>query len=175
MMAKTMKLLTLAFVILFSLFLVFYISYSHSVFLSLCITFGTILYHLAMRLAVGGLINSIFHNKIDYNSRWFKERKFERKLYRRLKINKLKKIPTYSPETFSISLHTFEEIVHEIIFVLSYIPLLFTLLFDDFWVFLLTSFFASLIDLFFVVVQRYKRPILVRYIKRHRSNAVKWT
>lgn len=181
-MAKLMKRLTVICAILLLIFIIIYFSSSLPVILSLCITFGTTFYHLFMRLFVGFCVNSIFHNKMDYNKRWFRECKFEKKLYRILKINKLKRIPTYSPDVFSTSLHTFEEIVcascqaevvHEIIFVLSYIPLLFTLFFGVFWVFFITSVIASLIDLFFVIIQRYKRPILVKFIKRHNAKGSK--
>lgn len=177
-MAKLMKCLTVICAILFLIFLTLYIFLQHSLILSLCITLSTIFYHLLMRLIVGLCVNSVFHNKINYSKWWFCEHKFERKLYKLLQINKIKRIPTYSPDTFSTGLHTFEEIVqascqaeivHEIIFVLSYIPLLFTLLFGEFWIFFITSVIASLIDLFFVVIQRYKRPILVKFIKRHKK------
>ena len=58
---------------------------------SLSITFGTIFYHFAMRLAVGFLINNKFHNHIDYTLKWFKERDFEQKFYIWIQIKKWKK------------------------------------------------------------------------------------
>ena len=178
-MAKTMKIITIAFAFLFASFLMLYHSFKNTIFLSFCITFGTCFYHFIMRLTVGLCINKIINNKVDYSKPWFKVSKFELKLYKFLKLKKLKKIPTYSPSSFSTELHSFEEIVqascqaeivHEIIFILSYIPILFTFLFGEFYVFLFTSVFASLIDLFFVIVQRCKRPTLIRFIKKHHKN-----
>ena len=36
---------------------------------SVAITFGTIFYHLAVRLAIGGFINSKHHNHMDYTGK----------------------------------------------------------------------------------------------------------
>ena len=91
-------------------------------------------------------------------------------------MNKWKKhIPSYSPETFSLKHHSLEEIiqatcqseiVHELILIFSYLPILLTIFFDSFLVFLITSIIASLIDLTFVIVQRYNRPRLIRLLTR---------
>lgn len=43
--------------------------------LTLAITAGTMFYHLAMRLAVGGIINVIFHNNIDSSLSLFRQKK----------------------------------------------------------------------------------------------------
>ncbi len=144
--------------------------------LSLCITFGVFTYHFAMRLAVGYIINSIFHNNVSYSSWWFKERKFEKRLYKFLRVKSWKEhIPTYSPSTFSLSEHSFEflagatcqaEVVHEVIMVLSFLPILLCIPFGDGWLFILTSVLAALFDGVFVVLQRYNRPRLVKLISK---------
>ena len=48
---------------------------------SVAITFGTIFYHLAVRLVIGGLIDAKYHNRMDYRRKWFQEKSFEKKLY----------------------------------------------------------------------------------------------
>ena len=70
--------------------------------LSIVITFATISYHFLMRMAVGNVINGIFHNKFNYNRKWFQEKKFEKYLYKRLRVKKWKdKMPTFAPVTIS--------------------------------------------------------------------------
>ena len=43
---------------------------------SVAITFGTIFYHLAVRLTIGGLIDAKYHNHMDYTKKWFQEKTF---------------------------------------------------------------------------------------------------
>lgn len=83
-------------------------------------------------------------------------------------------MPTFDPDTFDISKHTLEElvmascqaeVVHTAICVLSFLPILGTVFFGSFLVFLLTSIFAFLIDLCFVIMQRFNRPRLISAIK----------
>ena len=143
--------------------------------LSFAITFGTAFYHFAMRLVVGHLINAIFHNKMNANRWWFQERKFEPKLYQWLRVKKWKKhMPTYNPKDYSLNEHSPEEIVqvtcqaeivHEVIMVLSFVPVVFIIWFDSLAAFLITSCIAFLIDSAFVILQRYNRPRL-RKIRR---------
>lgn len=175
-MKKTMQVLSIIFTIFFVVFVIIYQYYSKGYILSLAITFGVFSYHLLIRFIIGYVIDGIFHNKMDYTKKWFKVNKVENKIYLFLKVNKWKKhIPTYSPETFSLKHHSLEEIiqatcqseiVHELIFIFSYLPILLTIFFDSFLVFLITSIIASLIDLTFVIVQRYNRPRLIRLLTR---------
>ncbi len=151
------------------------------VFLSLAITSGTFFYHIAMRLAVGGVFHSIPLAKFDPHSWWFSPRSFEGKLYSCLKLKKWKvSMPTYNPEDFSIEHHSPMEIaqrtceaelVHAVNVMLSFEPLLAIPAFGAFWVFLLTSLAAACYDLLFVLMQRYNRPRLLRYAERmHRRH-----
>ncbi len=175
-LARGMKVCAILLCTLFLGALVWYLFMPYSFLLTICITLGIFSYHFVMRLLVGTLINGIFHNKIDYNLWWFKERRFEARLYKRLKVrNWAKKIPTYSPDTFSYKKHSWEEIamatcqaeiVHEIIAVLSLLPILFIIPFGSALVFILTSVASALFDLVFVVVQRYNRPKILNHIKR---------
>lgn len=179
-MAKKIIIITsvlgVAFVALFAT----YCFIQNSVLLSILITVGVFFYHFAMRLLVGTTFNRIFKNKIDYNKAWFREKSFEKKLFKFLKVKKWKKfLPTYSPETFDTSRHSMEEIasstcqsevIHEIIFLLSYLPILLYIPFGELAVFICTSVFASLIDLSFVILQRFNRPRLINIINKRKSN-----
>ena len=52
---------------------------------SAAITFGTIAYHLVIRLLVGTLVDCILHNQVDYNKKWFHVHPIEMKIYNKLK------------------------------------------------------------------------------------------
>ena len=138
------------------------------------LTFVTISYHFGMRLLVGAVFEGCVKRLFDPENAWFRSRKWERKLYCRLKVKRWKSwVPTYSPAQFSMQDHTVDEIVqamcraeliHEIIALLSYGSLLFVLLSGDpadFWIFFSTAVAASGFECVFVVVQRFNRPRLL--------------
>jgi hypothetical protein len=143
----------------------------HGILLSLAITAGTVLYHFAMRLAVGAVVNALMHNRADATRLWFRPHAFEKKLYARLGIRKWReRMPTYDPSLFSLEQHSVQEIlgascqaevVHEIIVLLSFLPLLSVPCFGAFWVFFITSLLAAAYDSLFVLMQRYARPHLL--------------
>ena len=58
------------------------------------------------------------------------------------------------------------EIVHEVIAVLSYLPILFGLFISNFGLFIVLSFVFSVIHLLFSIVQRYNRPRLICLYER---------
>ena len=146
------------------------------VFFSVTITFGTMLYHFAIRLLVGYLVNARYHNHMDYTKKWFAERNFERKLYKIIQVKKWKKwFPTYNPQDFDLKSNSVTdivqvtcqaEIVHELNMVLSFVPVLFSIWFGSFGVFLITSCAAFLFDSIFVIMQRYNRPRMIRLMKK---------
>ncbi len=150
---------------------------------SLAITCGTVFYHFSMRLAVGHTINAVFKNRMNPERPWFRARKFERKLYKLLRVRAWRAhVPTYAPDTFSREKHTWREIamatcqaevVHETIALLSFVPLLFAIPFGEFWVFLITSVCAALYDTVFVVLQRYNRPLILKVVKSEEKRAEK--
>ena len=89
-------------------------------------------------------------------------------------------MPTYSPEAFSPRLHSWEEIVratcqselvHEANIALSFPPLLASLWFGAFGVFLITSLCGAAFDLSFVVMQRYNRGRIVKLASRRRGRS----
>ena len=148
----------------------------HPVLLTSAISLMTTAYHFDMRLAVGVVIDSIFHNRIDESLRWFQVHSYENKLYEILQVKNWKdKMPTFSPDTFSLRMHSLEEIaqatcqseiVHEIIVILSFAPILFIPLFGKPLVFIITSILAALFDLSFVIIQRYNRARLMNIINK---------
>ena len=148
--------------------------------ISFAITFGTFFYHFAMRLAVGYTLNYFMGNHADYRKKWYWLRPFEEKLYGFLQVKKWKgRMPTYDPDLFDRRLHSWEEIaqamcqaerVHEIIMVLSFLPLLAAIPFGSFFVFLITSLLAAGFDLCFVIMQRFNRPRILALIDR-KTNA----
>ena len=100
-MAKKMKILAAIFTAAFVAFVVAYQFHKNDLILTMGITFGTFSYHFLMRLAVGTIVDYLFHNRMDYTKWWFRPRGFEKKLYELLKVKKWKKdIPTYDPDTF---------------------------------------------------------------------------
>lgn len=143
------------------------------------ITCGTCLYHFAMRLLVGHVLDLVMGNKADYRKRWYQLRPFETRLYKVLKVKKWKgKMPTYDPTCFDPKLHTWDEIaqamcqaelVHEVILVLSFLPLLGAIPFGSLGVFATTSLLAALYDLSFVIMQRYNRPRIIKLLEKERA------
>lgn len=143
---------------------------------SAAITFGTTCYHFSMRLAVGAVIDLLMHNRANCYAPWFVQKKWEPRLYKLLRVKKWKgRFPTYDPSLFDARLHSISEIaqatcqaelVHEVIVVLSFLPLLAAVPFGSFPVFLITSLAAACFDLIFVIMQRFNRPRLLKLIKK---------
>ena len=175
-MARGMKWLTAVSLLLTAVFTgLYFTGYSWAI--SFAITFGTFLYHFAMRLLVGHVLNCVMANKADLTKKWYRLIPFEAKIYKLLNVKKWKgHMPTYDPSLFDPKLHSWEEIaqamcqaeiVHEVIAVLSFLPLLAAIPFGAFGVFLTTSLLAALFDLCFVVMQRYNRPRILKLIRKN--------
>lgn len=173
-MSRIMKIIAALTTIITIIFSYIYITINKSIYLTLAISFGTTAYHFIMRLVIGCIINWIMHNKANYNNNYFKTKKLEQKIYKLIKVKKWKdKMPTYNPDFYSTEKHSLEEIamvtcqaeiVHELIIIFSFVPVLFTLWFDSFWVFMITSIISALIDTLFVIMQRYNRPRIIKLI-----------
>ena len=144
-----------------------YLRGGQDVFLTLAITFATISYHF---------------NHADLSRPWFRQRDWERKLYRLLRVKKWKgRVPAYRPDFFDLSRHTPDEIAqamcqaeitHEIILPLSFLPI-----FAAIWVgalpaFVITSVISAGLELVFIITQRFNRPRIIRMLA-HRQNAQK--
>lgn len=172
------KMITITFISLFVMLAsgaVYHFTENRALF-SIAITFGTVFYHLGMRLAVGYLIDSKYHNRMDYTKQWFRERSFERGFYEKIRVQKWKgRMPTFAPQNFQLRKDTVPEIiqatcqaeiVHEVNMVLSFVPVIFSIWFGSLEVFLITSCMAFIFDGLFVIIQRYNRPRLIRLLRR---------
>ena len=175
-MAKKIKCITVVAFALSVIFSILNAMFDSAVWLFLTITFVTITYHFGMRLFVGFVFDRIMNNKVDYKRKWFQVSSAEIGFYNAIKVKRWKNtMPTYDPELFSTQNHTWDEIVqamcqaelvHETIVVLSLLSIIMTIWWGEFWVFLITSIGAALMDLSFVMMQRYNRPRVLRLIKK---------
>lgn len=177
-MPKMMK-FTTAFCFMMSIFTtILYRRFNSEICITLAVTFGTITYHLGMRLLVGLLYNIGMKNRANYTKKWYQIHSWEHILYQFLKVKKWKaKMPTYNSDTFSNKKYTWDEIaqamcqselVHETNIVLSFVPLVASVRFGAFSVFLITSICSAIFDLMFVIIQRYNRTRIVRMVLRER-------
>ena len=164
-----------------TLILIFlYRRYLQSWIFAAAITAGTTFYHFAMRLLVGFFIPLCVKDPIKRN--WFQPKSFEAKLYRFLNVKHWKdRMPTYAPASFSRRENTLQQVVvnccvsetvHEVIVVFSFLPLIFTLWWGAFPVFLITSLFAAAFDGCFAIMQRYNRPRLQRILAKKEGKAL---
>ena len=164
--------LLIGFVILLSCF----IATKNIILEVLTITVGVTLYHFAMRLTVAIIVNLIMKNQADHTNIWFREKGFEKKLYKRLRVRKWKNhLPTFRPERFDTNRRTVKEIigatcqaevVHEIIMIFSLLPIALIPYLGGGVALIITSALSMLIDLLFVILQRYNRPKLIRIMAR---------
>ena len=146
---------------------------------SLAVTFGTISYHLLVRLLIGACFDRLMQNRADVHAAWYQPKSWEQPLYEKLRVRKWKlRMPAYQPELFDPGQRTWDEIaqamcqselVHETIIIASFLPLFASIRFGAFSVFLITSVAAALFDLTFVIMQRYNRPRVVRIAERERK------
>ena len=155
-------------------FTALYFSLHRDWLLSAAISSGTTFYHFGMRLLVGALVPPV-----KGTSTWFRPHKLEAAAYRFLRVKEWKQhLPTYDPSQFSLAENTLgqvirnmcgAEIVHEIIILCSFLPLLVIPVFGAWPVFLITSLLAALFDSLFVMAQRYNRPRLERIYKKQEA------
>ena len=175
-MKRKMILTTVFLLIGFAISLPIFIVTRNTIVEAVTITIGITLYHFAMRLTVGAIVNLIMKNKANYKNVWFREKRFEKKFYNLLRVRKWRKhIPTYNPDTFDTSQKTVKEIagatcqaeiVHEVIIPLSLLPIAIIPFVGGAAAIFTTSFLSILIDSVFVILQRYNRPKLIRVMER---------
>lgn len=182
-MPRVMKGASAVSLVLAVLMLCLFIWGAGRVFLSLGITCATIAYHFTMRLLVGWCYDRLMNNRADVQHPWFRQRRFEPGLFDLLRVKSWKSyMPTYEPDLFDPQQHTWEEIaqamcqselVHETIFVLSFLPVVASIWLGDLPVFLITSVLAACFDLCFVLIQRYNRPTVIRLAERAKRRTAK--
>lgn len=142
------------------------------------ITFMTIAYHVIVRLVIGTVVDAACDNQIDSGKSWFEDSDAERAFYKLIGVRKWKKkLPTFDEAAFSMKKHSLEdligascqaEVVHEVNIAASLLAMLFAVPFGSLWLFALTSILGAMVDLVFVIVQRYNRPRLMRAADRQR-------
>ena len=139
------------------------------------ITSFTVTYHFWGRIILGN-VSKLFKKYINYKQWWFKERKFEKKLYEILKVKKWKgKALTYNPEQFDLKQNSLDQILntmvksevdHWINEVISITTMFFGLIWGETWIFVLTAIAAMIFDGQFIVIQRYNRPRVIKVLER---------
>ena len=153
--------------------------YRSETFLWIGIVAFTIMYHFWVRIIMGN-VTKLFKDKINYNQWWFKERKFEKKLYKFLHVKEWKdKALTYNPESFSLKEHSLKEIAntmaksevdHWVNELISLTTMLFAIPWGAFWVFFISALFAMIFDSQFIIIQRFNRPRIVKLLEREKKN-----
>lgn len=148
------------------------------------ITAFTVMYHFWVRIILGN-VTKLF--RIDYRQRWFREHKFEKKLYGFLRVREWRdKVLTYNPDSFLMEKNSLEQIAntmakaetdHWINEIVSVTTMFFPLLWGAFPIFFITALAAMLFDAQFILVQRHNRPKVVRLIewKKKKSNKIEYT
>ena len=125
-------------------------------------------------------MNLKYHNTIDFNHWWFKEKRFEKYFYKILMVKKGKKfMPTYDKKSFSFQEKSLKEIigttcqaeiVHELMLVEALIPLILIIPYGKAIIFISTTLLCIFIELVFIIIQRYNRPRFVKlYLRGQRS------
>ena len=175
-MKRKMVLITVFLCVCFTIFLPIFIVTKNDIVETLTIMLGVTLYHFVMRLLVGTVVNGIMKNKANYKNIWFREKRFENKLYKLMRVRKWKKyLPTYDVNTFDTSQKTVQdiaeatcqaEIVHEVIMLFSLLPIVTIPFLGGAVSMIITSILAMLFDSLFVILQRYNRPKLIKVMKR---------
>ena len=135
----------------------------------------TIMYHFWVRIIMGN-VSKLFKKHINYKQWWFREKKFEKELYKLLRVKKWKdKALTYNPESFSLKEHSLEEIAntmaksevdHWINEAIALSTAFFSIVWGHFWLFFITAIAAMIFDSQFIIIQRYNRPRVVKSIER---------
>ena len=135
----------------------------------------TIMYHFWVRIIMGN-VSKLFKKYINYKQWWFKEKSFEKGLYKMLRVKEWKgKALTYNPESFSLKEHSLEEIAntmvkseidHWINEAISLSTLLFIIPWGRAWAFVISAIAAMIFDSQFIIIQRYNRPRVLNVLKR---------
>ena len=144
----------------------------------------TIMYHFWVRIIMGN-VSKLFKKYINYKQWWFKEKSFEKGLYKFLRVKEWKgKALTYNPESFSLKEHSLEEIAntmvkseidHWINEAISLSTLLFIIPWGRTWAFVISAIAAMIFDSQFIIIQRYNRPRILKVLEREEMHKIKST
>ena len=174
-MPKIIHRTTLTIATLTILTVALYNATSIDIILTFGIILGTTSYHFIMRLLVALIINLTMSNREDYTMSSYQVSNFQNRIYNKLNVKKWKnRMPTYDASLFDVKVHSLQEIVqamcqaelvHEMIVVLSFVPIVAGFWFGAYPVFVITSALAAMLDLMFVMVQRYNRQRVIKLMK----------
>lgn len=149
---------------------------------TLGITSMTVCYHFTVRLFIGNIVDAVMRNEADWRKPWFRQRTFEEKLYKKLKVKRWKdRLPTIDENSFKLGKQPIEriigatcqsEVIHELDVLASLAAILFAIPFGDLWVFLITSILGAAFDMIFVIMQRYNRPRLLKLAMRKKQKEI---
>lgn len=126
------------------------------------------------------IVFMIFRMKFNYNSFWFRPKRFESNLYKFIVVKKWKnKVSQYDKNQFSFKVHSMEkvictmchaEVVHELTAAVSFLPvILFSGYVNTDFLFV-TSLIFSVVHLRYSVIQRYNRPRLIKITERRKDS-----
>lgn len=157
-------------------FLIIYKFKKESVFLTFTVLSAVFAYHFITKIFVGKIFNNIYQNNVNENLKIFKERKFEKPLYKFLKVRKWKdKMPSENINDFNLEEHTIievikatcqAELVHDLNLIFALLPLI-LIIFTNFGAIIIpTSIISFLGDTPFIIIQRYNRPRLIKLSKK---------
>lgn len=151
-------------------------TYHNTVLLWTGIVSFMILYHFGLRIFMGEVTKRF---RVNYNHGWYKQRSFEKRLYKIMKVRKWKdKVLTFDPASFDFENRSLEQLAttmakseldHWINEMISVVSIFFFLIWGCFPAFLITAIFAMIFDAQFIIVQRYNRPIVLRLVERRKK------
>ena len=131
-----------------------------------------ILYHFGLRILFGNITSKF---NIDYSHPFYKPCKFEKKLYKLLRVRKWKdKVLTFEPDKYDFRNRTLEQLAqtmskseldHWINQIISLLSIFFIFIWGCAPAFIISAICAMIFDAQFIVVQRYNRPIVLRLMK----------
>ena len=163
-------------------FSLYYGGTSSTVVLWIGIVAFTIMYHFWVRIIMGN-VSKLFKKHIHYKQWWFKERKFEKKLYKFLRVKEWKgRALTYNPEQFSLKENSLETIVntmtksevdHWINEIISVSTIFFSIPWGGFWAFFISALVAMIFDSQFIIIQRYNRPRVMKLLEKEELKSKK--
>lgn len=161
-------------------FTIYYSFFENNIILWTGIVCFMIMYHLWMRIIMGN-VSKLF--PVRYDNFWFREKFFEKGLYKVLQVKKWKtKLPTYNPELFDIRKYSFDEIAltmtkaeldHWINQSISLSSILFALVWGRAEIFIITAIAAMAFDGLFIMIQRYNRPKVLKILENKKEWKVK--
>lgn len=157
-------------------FYVYYCSIVTSeIVLWVAITAFTIMYHLWGRIILGNF-TKLFKRFISHKSWWFREKKFEKRLYEILRVKEWKhKALTYNPEQFSLKENSIDKVLYtmtkaELDHWMNELISISTMFFGMIWgkteLFVITAILAMIFDAQFIVIQRFNRPRVLRVLEK---------